>query len=265
MKHYFRAYGRSWHRAQLGLQATSLSYSTVLSIVPLLAVFLSLSKASGHLYVLIEKFKDLVLANMTIGTAQDFTAGLSEAVAKLNGQTIGTVGFFVTVLTSVIILSTIDVAIQRIWGITRNRHFVKRLIVYILIILTGPLGAALLLSFSSSPYSLIGPLLPSSVLSTLYLWLFLFLINKLVPNCKVRLKSAFIASALTAVSFLILQVVFLWATKHLLNYNEVYGSLASIPLFLFWLFLVWYIIFMGVVLCATLSRGDSEKMHLGTI
>ncbi len=97
--------------------------------------------------------------------------------------------------------------------------------------------------FTTSRYSVIG----------------LFLIYKFVPNRHFNTWFTLGAATLTSIALMILQAGFAWSSQNLLNYNQVYGSLASFPLFLLWLYLVWYTILLGAILVATLTPMGEDK------
>lgn len=255
LSRHVRLYIENWDKAEVGDRAAILSYTTVLSLVPFLAVFLSITKRFGRLYQWSEQIKEAVLKYATLGTASSFSKGLDEAIGRLDFETAGYVGLFATIVTSILMLNTINTAVQKTWNVEKFRSYKKRLLIYICFILIGPISAVILLAIASSQN-----FIPSTSFVVFYLAFLLYLLNKLIPNSNVDTLPAIVSSIFTAISLVILQFFFTWSVENLLNYNQVYGSLASLPLFLLWLYLVWYAVLLGIILCATLqSKTDCAK------
>lgn len=256
---FVQRFKKNWNRAEIGTQASNLSYTTVLSLVPFLAVFLMFAKFFGQLYGWTENLKKMILQYATLGTAQDFAQGLDAAIERLSFENVGWFGLAATLFTTMIMLNTISVTLQKVAGVSEQRSWTKRLIIYISIVILGPVGCAALLAFTTSRYSVIGLFLSSWALATFYLCALLFLIYKFVPNRHFNTWFTLGAATLTSIALMILQAGFTWSSQNLLNYNQVYGSLASFPLFLLWLYLVWYTILLGAILVATLTPMGEDK------
>jgi membrane protein len=253
LRSFSKIFLQRWRHGDVGVEAAGLSYTVVLSIVPFLAAFLTMAKAFDNLYTFVNGFKGVILRYLTIGTGQAFTNGIDAAVVHLDFSRSGWIGLSAAIITSLIMINTINMAIQRIWDVKETRRFPKRLVIYFALVLFGPIGAAILMAAATSRYALVGSILPSSGPAMLYLTVMLFLVNKWVPNIKVGTVPALIGSVVTALALIVLQQGFVKVAITMLKYDQLYGSLASVALFLFWLYLVWYTILLGVTLNASLN------------
>jgi membrane protein len=82
---------------------------------------------------------------------------------------------------------------------------------------------------------------------------------KVIPATKVQFRPAIIAGVFTGISFLVLQKSFLWISLKVFKENKVYGTMASFPIFLVWLMVVWYVVLLGVSLCAFLQQRGAKS------
>jgi membrane protein len=233
--------------------ASSMAYITVLSIIPLLALSLSISKAIGILPQLIEKMEPLVLNYLAVGTDDQFVANLQMAIDRINEGALGSLGFITLLVTSTILLHEINNAIQVSWRIEKRRSFLKSIVFYWLIIALGPLSLAILLGVMSPEFIGILDIVPTTWIAFSLIFFIIFLIFKIVPNTQVRPVPALLSALITAIFLFAGHFIFAWATSSVLYYNKVYGSLAAIPLFLLWLWIIWLIFLSGSVLCYSLQ------------
>lgn len=99
----------------------------------------------------------------------------------------------------------------------------------------------------------------TQILFPLGLTFFLWLLYVTIPEHKVHKLSALIAAALASLALIVVQNSFLWASLKIFKHNKIYGSFASIPIFLFWLLVLWYVVLSGVSLCAYLQQKVFKK------
>jgi membrane protein len=257
----------AWKRLgeeRLGDVAGSLTFTTVLSLVPLLTVALALFTA----FPLFEQFR--------INLQQYFIANLmpdsiSKAVLNYLNQFstrakgLSAVGGVFLLITSIMLLATIDRAFNTIWRVRTQRKLVQRLISYWTIITAGPLliGASLTLSSklikdAGNDNGFFGDLLVDSI--PLFLSAAAFsLLYKTLPSKPVRWSDAFAGGFLAGLAFEIAKRLFALFIAKFPTYTAVYGAFAAVPIFLIWVYLSWIITLLGAVVCATLPILKYER------
>jgi membrane protein len=242
-------------RTQLLMVASSLAYTTILSIIPLLAVSFAIFQAFGGLDKLHDTLEPFILSNLAEGSSAEAMGKIREFIDNAHGGALGVGGFIGLVFTSMSMLSSVENAINRLWAAPRTRSLFHRIATYWLVITMGPLAAAVAVGAASSSSKFpLTRLLPSgtglfvltiALLSAVYKW---------VPHCKVRWKYAFIAGGSAAVLFNLAQAGFRLYTARVLSYSKIYGSLGAVPILLLWIYIVWVVILGGAAFSAALQK-----------
>ena len=258
-----------------GLQdkSMSLTYSTVLAIVPALALIFAISRGFG--------FQNMVQSQLyvyfpaqqkAIATAISFVDSYLKQSSQ--GLFVG-IGIIMLLWTLVSLLSNIEAAFNSIWGIRKDRSLPQKMTDYIAICLMVPIlmicssGASIFMSTivqDKLNLPFLTPLINNLLeLAPLVLaWLAFSLSYCLIPNTKVTFKYAAIAGAVSAVAFQILQLLFVNGQIYVTKYNAIYGSFAFLPLMLIWLQLSWLILLSGCVLTYSLQNVFSYN-YLGNV
>ncbi|MEQ8735212.1 MAG: YihY family inner membrane protein [Rhodospirillaceae bacterium] len=245
---------------QVNRVAASLSYTSTLALVPALSLALAILAAFPAFEGLRDSVLDLVLRNFIPDTGMRMNEALEtfiSAAAELT--TIGIVGLIVT---SVLLLLTIESAFNRIFRVIRPRPFMARIIVFWTLITISPLLVGL--SFSLSGYfltlrTMFGGEEPGAVsvllgaaMPTVLSAVAFTLIYTMVPNRRVRLADAVIGGVMAALLFALLRYGFSSFVAGMPTYQAIYGAVAAVPVFLIWLFLSWNVILAGAVISAAL-------------
>ncbi|WP_409079889.1 YihY family inner membrane protein [Pusillimonas sp. SM2304] len=240
--------------------ASSLTFTTVLSIVPLLAVVLALFTAFplfAEFRVALENF--LTTSLMPPSVSDNVMLYLNQFAAKASGLT--AVGSLFLIVTSVMLIMTIDEAFNNIWQVERQRPLQQRMLVYWAIISLGPIltGASLWATSMLARESLghvdelptiIGfalSLIPLLATGLGFTALFVF-----VPNRRVLWKDALAGGFGTAIVLEIMRVGFAYYLTRFPSYTVIYGAFATLPIFLLWIYLSWLVILLGATVAATL-------------
>lgn len=245
-------------RSQLQNLAASMAYSTVLSIAPLIAVVLGVAQVMGYLLPAIDRLQPTLLEYFAAGTGRNLVLELEESVGRLREGAIGSLGFLSLVFVSIKLLNDVDLAFHSIWEVAPHRGWLRRLVLFSTFLVAGPVLLTLLLGLSSASYLMIFPAWMSYFVGAAALTVLFYFLFRYVPCCEMNWRSALGGAFLTAVSLILLQSMYGWITKNLMNYDKIYGSLSSIFLFLVWLLIVWNFILLGVALSATLQRHSSK-------
>lgn len=240
--------------------ASSLTFTTVLGIVPLLAVVLSLFTAFplfADFRIALENF--LTSNLMPPAVSENVMLYLNQFAAKASGLT--AVGSLFLIVTSIMLIMTIDEAFNDIWQVERQRPMRQRMLVYWAIISLGPIlaGASLWATSVLARESLghVGELpgairfalsfIPLIVTGLGFTALFVG-----VPNRRVMWKDALAGGLGTAIVLEIMRTAFAYYLTRFPSYTVIYGAFATVPIFLLWIYLSWLAILLGATVAATL-------------
>jgi membrane protein len=239
--------------------SSAVAFTTTLAIIPLLAVSLSVFKFVGGFELVSKIVTPMIFEYLAVGTSQEFIQKFHWILQKASGRTLSIVGFLVFFLTSVQLMSQIEKGMQIIWGLEQRRPYLQRWLIYLLSLIIFPIVASISLGLVGS-FRLRGvPLVDIEYLFIGLGSLFIFSLIKFVPNTRVSWRSAFIGSLICFISYFFLHSIFFWITKNILMYNKIYGSLASIPIFLLWILWSWQVFFFGVTLSAAFENEILQK------
>lgn len=267
----WEAFGRAlWTRliqANCLQSAATLSYTTLLSIVPLLAVGFSVLAAFPMFEPLTERIQAMILANLVPAASE----AVEGHVERFIGQTAGltAAGIAGLLVSSLLLVSAIDRALNDIWQVQQRRRALYSFMVYWTVLTLSPLliGLSVLVStyldtltltFATLPRQLLLSLMPFAAAVLVFTFLY-----AAVPNRNVLVRHALIGAAVAAGLFELAKLGFSWYVAAFPSYQVIYGALAALPLFLIWMYLVWTIVLGGAVLTQTL--GSYRAIRGGTL
>jgi membrane protein len=243
---------------RLGLTASSLTFTTLIAIVPLLTVMLAVFTAFpmfSQFQVALQKY--FLQALVPDAIAKPVLSALTQFASKSNR--LGTAGLLVLLASALSLMLTIDRTLNGIWRVRKPRPIAQRVLVYWSAATLGPLALGVSLSLTSYALSvskgLVGAL-PGGVslaLSVLEFGLLAAAMAGLfyyVPNTHVRWRHALAGGLFSAVGFEVAKRVMAWYLDSVATYATVYGAFAAAPIFLLWLYLVWVIVLLGAVIAA---------------
>lgn len=244
-----------------GLQtAGSLTYTTLLSIVPLITVALAVASAFPVFDDAIGTLQLFLMENFLpdaqgIDTITEQISSFSSNAGRLTA--IGLAFFFVT---AVMLMTTIDTALNRLFRIQRPRPVLQQVLMYWAVITLGPLliGGSLSMtsfavgaSFGWLRLSIVADAL-LAVLPFVFTCIALTLLYAVVPNRHVRIRDALIGGVLAGVAFEFAKRGFAVYIARFPTYSLIYGAFATIPIFLVWLYMQWVVVLAGATLTAML-------------
>lgn len=267
---------RSYLDRNLQTRSMSLTYSTVLAIVPAFALLFAIGRGFGFQKLLEDQlFRSFPAQQKFISFALKFVDSyLAEAS---QGIFVG-VGIIFLLWTLISLLSYIESAFNEVWDIKHDRSMYQKVTDYIAICLIVPIlmicssGVSIFMSATvqtNTHFAFLTPFVNIALeLSPLVLaWLAFTLSYLLIPNTKVGFKYAAISGAVCAIFFQVLQFLFVSGQLYVSKYNAIYGSFSFVPLLLIWLQLTWLIVLVGCVLTYSMQNifsfnfiGDLKKM-----
>ncbi|MEK6774709.1 MAG: YihY/virulence factor BrkB family protein [Bdellovibrionota bacterium] len=245
-------------KSEIHLIAAALAYSSLLSLIPFLALTLAIFQMIGGLEFLYPKVQFLFLDyfKTTAGTEASLVA--KKIFDRIQAKTLGTSAAIILFFTSWRLLHDIEAGIQKMWSKNSPRPLVKRIFLSWLLILIFPLFLAIYVSFRS--LDAIIPFFKANtpMIDFIVAILGLFLIYKIIPDAKVRNRAALSGALFAAIGIAALKASFTYLAKGAFSLNKIYGSLAAIPLLLFWILLLWYIVLFGVLVCSSVQKNTEN-------
>jgi len=253
----------AFFNSTLQTRSMSLTYSTVLSIVPAFALLVAIGRGFG-----LQDMLQTQLYNFFPSQSQGISTALKFVDSYLNSATQGVfvgVGIMMLLWTVISLLSSIEETFNSIWGIKISRTIYQKITDYISICLIIPVlmicssGVSIFLSEmvqDKLDLHLLTPIvnIGLEMVPLILCWLAFTLSYYLIPNTKVSFKYAAIAGALAALSFQILQMMFLSGQIYVSKYNAIYGSFSFLPLMLIWIQLSWLVLLTGCMITYSMQN-----------
>ena len=252
-----------WERTasdRLSLIASSLTFTTIMAVVPLLTVALAIF-STHPVFLDLQKVlqKWLIDSLVPDAIARQVLGSLTQFTAK--AHRLGFAGFVVLVGSTLALVLTIDHTLNNIWRVKARRSIWKRLLVYSALLAFGPmlLAASLWLTTTVAIWSesLVGV---SSVrmfynaLEFALVWAGLTALYRYVPNARVMSRHALLGALFAAG---LLEIAKKGLTIYLLKmpaYSMIYGAFATVPVLLIWIYLAWLIVLIGAEIAASLAE-----------
>jgi membrane protein len=242
-------------RDQLALTASSLTFTTIIALVPLLTVVLAVFTVFpmfSTLQAVLQKW--LVESLVPDNIARQVMSYLTQFSGK--ASKLGTVGVAFLLGTALALILTIDRTLNNIWRVQKRRPFRQRVLIYWAVLTLGPLLLAVSLAMTSyvisSSNGLVGGL-PGGVR-----WLFALLaagvaaLFRFVPNTFVKWPHAWVGGIFVAAGFEIAKKILTAYLSAMPTYSVVYGAFATVPILLVWIYLAWLIVLFGAEIAAWL-------------
>ncbi|OFZ19579.1 MAG: hypothetical protein A2X94_14120 [Bdellovibrionales bacterium GWB1_55_8] len=246
--------GRQMHEANLLIVAGSLAYTTILSIVPLLAVSFAIFQAFGGLEKLYATVTPFVLENLSEGISDEAIVALRRFIDNAQANVIGAGGLIALIITTILMLSSAENAINQVWHTKVSRSWFQRFSAYWLFVTLGPVALAVVVGAATSTDVPLVSLLPSGTgIFAITIGLF-YLVYKYVPHRPVRWQYALAAAIVAAIFWNLARIGYALYTTEVITYNKIYGSLGAVPILLLWIYIVWVIVLGGAAFSAALQK-----------
>lgn len=254
-------------------QAAGLTYTTLFAVVPMLTVFLVIISSIKALEPARQQLQQLIYSNFLPKSTIAFDKALNAFTDKSSNLTI--IGVLFLFVTTVLMLSAIETAFNRIWRVKETRSGIIGFMRYWTIISLGPilLGSAFVISSTVASMNILSNNFAGYQLDGAFiLWLISFLLTIVgffilywtIPNRSVPILSALIAACFSASVFEILKHLFSQVMSNFTSYEIIYGAFAAVPIFLLWVYLSWTIILLGVEISYALTAfhaDNAQKRH----
>ncbi len=265
---------RDLTQGQLTLRAMSLVYTTLLSIVPLLALSFSVLKAFG-VYNQIQPMLLRVLEPLG-EKGEEITSRIIEFIQNMNVGVLGFAGLALLIYTAVSLIQKIEESFNYIWHVNRPRRIGERFSRYLSVLLVGPLlvFSAMGLTASVASASVVSQLLTIEPFGQIFYALsrltpYLLVIGAFtfaylfIPNTKVRMGAALIGGIVGGVLWQTAGWAFAEFTASSGKYAAIYSGFAVLILFMIWLYLSWLILLLGASVAFYVQRPEYLIAHSG--
>lgn len=248
---------RSFLDVNLQMKASALTYSTLLAIVPALAMLFAIGRGFGFQNILqTELFKYFPAQTEALNQAFSFVD--SYLAQSSEGIFVG-IGIVFLLWTLISLLMNVEDAFNHIWGVKNGRSIYRKITDYTAIFLMLPIlmicasGISIFMSTAldfSANLNFLSPVVTTllDVAPFVLTWLFFTGAFMLIPYTKVKFKYALLSGILCGTAFQLLQLLFVTGQIYVSKYNAIYGSFAFLPLLLIWMQLTWVICLSGAVL-----------------
>lgn len=248
---------RDFYNNRSLLRASALTYYTILSLVPLLALTFALLKAFG----VQNQLQPFILEKLNVGDGQ-----IAEAIVGYINNTqvaqMGAVGLVFLLIAVISLLTNIEAAFNDIWGVNSLRPLLRRFSDYLSVILVGPVLLISAISMTSSLIShsftqrllemqMIGSLIVFVLKTTpfIFMWLAFTLLYVFMSNIKVQWRAALFGGVVGGTLWQLAQLGYVHFQVGVARYNAIYGTMAALPIFMVWVYLSWVIVLFGLGVC----------------
>jgi membrane protein len=248
---------RNFTKNKLQLQAAGLTYYTLLSVVPVVALVFAISKGFGFQATLERELLIMMKGHEDI--AEQIMVFAARTLENTKGGLLAGVGVVVLLWSVMTLLSSIELSFNDIWHVAKGRSWIRKFTEYFSIMLVAPVlifmisGLTVVVSFIEDFVQgidflqAIGPYIFLLIRFIPYalVWLLFTFVYMIMPNTKVNFGSALIAGIIAGTAFELVQWGYIHFQVGVSKYNAIYGSFAALPMFLIWANLSWLITLIG--------------------
>jgi membrane protein len=248
--------------------ASAMAYISLLSLVPSLAAVFALISIFAPFWgdgsEAMDQIKSFVLQNLARGSGEQALGYIESFIANLNVKRIGISGFLGITVSLLLLLRNIELALNKIFGVFRERNIFSRFVNFWTFITLGTFLVGVSLGIFSgfdvgnlNPFGQEGTNLTmmQALFPKIAGLIFFTMLYKITPNMQVGIKHAFVGAVFATILFSIASSFYGVFAMRFTNYRAVYGALAAIPLFLLWLYLIWLVILFGAMIASRSIQG----------
>ncbi len=271
---------KGFQEDKLNVRASALTYYSLLSIVPVVAIVFGIAKGFGFDKIIEDTlYKNYAGYETVVAKVVEFANSL---LASTQGGIVAGVGIIVLLFTLIKVLGNFEAAFNDIWNIHKDRSIVRKFSDYTAILIVTVIGLIIYTSLSGFISTRLITLLDSTILREaqgpaswlifnilpfFLLWGLLTFIYLVLPNTKVSFKSAFYAAVVSGTLYRLVQWIYITFQIGVSKNNAIYGSLAALPLFLIWVQMSWLIVLVGAEISFAIQnvgmyQSEIDSLHI---
>ena len=248
----------------------SLTFTTLLALVPLVTIMLTVMTAFPVFDDILETLRRFVTANLVPEASSNLITVYMQQFAE-NAARLTALGIVLLGVTSIMLMLTIDRAFNTIWRVKRPRPLIQRVLIYWSVLTVGPLlvgGSLSLTSWLVTQSMGLGKQAPELTIAVLRLVPLMLtsvafgFLYRTVPNRQVTVLDAAVGGIIAAFAFEAMKIGFGHFVARVATYKLVYGTFASLPIFLMWIYLSWVVVVFAAVITAVLPYWRSGGVLL---
>ena len=232
--------------------ASALSFSSMLSIVPFLAIVFAILKALDVHTTL----APMLLSNLAVGS-QEIVVRILRYIDNTRVGSLGAVGLITLFLSVIATLDNVEEAFNQICGIGRGKAVHHKLRDYLIVIFSIPLLIGLAVTITTSLQHRgvvqwflqlpgVGHLLLLRIVPWLSIWIALVCLYQFIPNLRIRFRHALAGGLIAGTAWQLAQWAFIHFQLGVSRHNAIYGTLALLPVFMMWIYTCWVIVLAGM-------------------
>lgn len=262
---FIERWGRRFYEDGCLLHASGLAYTTMLSIVPVLALMFAALKGLGvesHL-------EGLLLERLSL--SKEVASQITAFVARTNVGTLGTMGAIALFGSVISVLGSVESSFNHIWRVRAGRPLLRKITDYVSVIILAPFlmvaatgVTSMVLQQDLMHEALAGPVIGEAWRRALPLIPYIcnvFAIGVLymvMPNRRPDPRALFCSALFAGIAWQLVQIAYVRLQVGVASYNAIYGALAQLPVTLVWLYVSWAIVLAGAELAACMELGGAE-------
>ena len=266
---------RTFSAGRIGSQAVALSFFCTMAVVPFIAVAFAITGGLGQA----ERLRTLLYANFDNQQTIDMVLGFADNIIRTaQSGPVGLVSALLFVWLVIWMMISVERSFNNVWRVKKRRNPLQSFGFYLLILFLSPFVVMLFFSGTIVYSHVLDYIIPHTVafsdrIKSFLGWMVfgviavfvISLMYKYIPCCKVRYKRALKAALFSGTAFTLLQYLYLETQVFVTRLNTIYGALAAIPLFMFWLNFGWFIILFGAELSYAFQNVDHYNLPEGSI
>lgn len=249
------------------LRSAALTFYTLMSIVPMAALVFGIAKGFGlearfntYLYTEFPQYSEVI--DQVIKFAD-------KLLERTKGGIIASAGLVTLFWTVIKVFSNVEDSFNKIWEVRKSRSLTRKFSDYLTVVIVTPVLWVLSSSIGFQLQNHLLNLTPGwfvkftfGLASMVILWLMFTFLYRIMPNTKVKFRSALWAGIIAGTFFQLFQIIYVNIQSNLTNYNAIYGSFAALPLLMIWLQISWQIVLFGAELSfayQNINKFEYEK------
>jgi membrane protein len=259
------------------VKAAALTYFTVLSLVPVFAIFFAIARNFGFEDRVSDIVSGMVVRINMQGQEhiimEKLTSLIDSLLLKVRSGVLAGIGGIILFWSVIQVLNNIEASFNDIWQIRKPRSPMRKFSDYLAIMILSPFAIALSGSFmvkirsAADQIELIKPLVVSLIKGVPFvsMWILFTLVYIVMPNTKVKFKYALIAGIFAGTFAVFFQMLYQNLQLGVWRMNTLYGGIAIIPLFLLWLQITWLIVLMGAEISFAYQNIDNYEFEMNAL